>query len=467
MSTSRNKKPNGQTRRDFFGRVGLGSLLIGSSFTSGMGHPKEALRPNSDHYQSLSLRTHEWFGDIEERLDLPKEWDVKIHHMAGNDSRVLSHEEIRSRITSPINTKRLREIAAGKKTAVILFDDLTRATPAKEIAPLLIEELKAGGIRDENILFVCMLGSHGAANEPDVRAKLGDEIVDNYPWINHNVHENLTDLGKTSRGNHLKVNYYVMQADVKVSISGIKVHGGPGYSGGAKAILPGVASLDAIEYMHTTIPGIQGNRNPTVGAGKIYHNDCRLDMEESARLAGLDFTVQLLINGRREIIGVYAGDVVDAFRPAVHDANVRYETKLARDVDVVITNGYPRTMQEYGFEWANQSLRWGGTSIVIWQMPLAKYTLHYYNERRDYRGKSFWDLNKEKTDPVERAGQVIVFSQYIQRRDMLHYPEEKVKVVKKWEDVLALLQKAHGPSTSVAVYPYIGVQHPPLQLDGP
>lgn len=459
-----NSHNNNSTRREFLGTAGSG-LLIGSAFAPGMGLAKSIAVPDADRYQSLSLTTHEWYGDIEERLDLPADWNVDIRHMAGHDSPVLTKSEIHRRINTPYNSKTIRDIAAGKKTAVIIFDDVTRATPAGDISQILIEELNAAGIKNEHILFVCMLGSHRGATSQEIRAKLGDDIVDNFAWINHNCFENFTDLGKTSRGNHLKVNYYVMQADVKISISGIKKHGGPGYSGGAKAILPGVASVDSIQYMHTSIPGIRGNRNPTVGVGKIYKNDCRLDMEESARMAGLDFTVQLVLNGKRQIIGVYAGDTVDAFRPAVHDANKRYRTEFAKNADVVIANGYPRNMQEYGFEWAGRSLKPGGTSIVVWQMPLGKYTIHYYNERRDYNGKSFWE-NQYSRDPLEKAGQIIIFSQYIQRRDW-HYPDKKVHLVKKWEDALALLEKAHGHSTSVAVYPYIGVQHGPITLDRP
>ncbi len=200
--------------------------------------------------------------------------------------------------------------------------------------------------------------------------------------------------------------------------------------------------------------------------GKIYHNDKRADMEESARLFGLDFSVQTIINGKREIIGIYAGDVVDAFRPAVEDANEKYKTVPVNNADVVIVNVYPGNLQVPGFEWASHSLRPGGTGIFIWQHPLGKSTLHYLDERQAFTGESFWEKTKE-ADPVVNAGQSIIFSQYIQRRDVMKYPKDKVKIAKTWEEVLALLKKAHGPSTNVAVYPYVGVQQEPIILDKP
>ena len=219
MNNRDTTEQNGTTRRKFLGKTLSGGLLIGNAFAAGTGLAKTVKKPDTDRYQSITLNTHEWFGDIEERLDLPKEWDVNIHHMPGNTNPVLSMKEIRNRIKVPVKTKQLREIAAGKKTAVILFDDLTRTTPASEIAIAVVEELKAGGIKDENILFVCMLGSHRGISALETRAKLGDYIVDRYSWINHNCHDNFVELGRTSNGNRVKVNHYVMQADVKVAVT--------------------------------------------------------------------------------------------------------------------------------------------------------------------------------------------------------------------------------------------------------
>ena len=452
------------TRREFLSKAGIGGLLIGNAFNQGRGLAQEIQKPDADRYQSLYLTTHEWFGDFDERLDLSKDWEVNINHMPGNSLPVLTREQIRERIRNPIDSKMLRDIAAGKKTAVILFDDVTRPTPVKDVMPALIEELKAGGIKDEHILLVCGMGAHRGMTTQEARAKLGDDVVDSYPWINHNCHNNLVELGKTSFGNRIKIYHYVMKADVKVSISGIKVHSGPGYSGGAKAILPGCASVHTIEYNHTHLAG---------GTGKIYHNEIRQDMEEAARMAGLDFSVQVIINGKRQVTGIYAGDVVDAFRPAVHEANKRYGTELVQNSDVVIANPYPRNMQdEPGLDWCNSSLREGGTAIGMCQMPLGRYTLHYKNRLHDYTGASFWEnpsrqFGHNLRDPVPKAGLIIIYSQYLQYRNMTQYPEGRIHLCRTWDEVLALVEKAHGPSTSVGVYPYVGIQHRPITIDGP
>ncbi len=450
----RHTNPYKSSRREFIGKTGAG-FLIGTAFQPGIGLAQTNGSSNSDRYKSVIINTHEWDGDIEERLDLPKGWNVRENHIAGYKSPIFYKEDIRHSLQYPIGTLPLREIASGKKTAVVTFDDISRATPTNEIAPVVIEELKAGGIKDENILLIENCGSHRPLSQNEARAKMG-ALVDKYPWINHNPYDNLVDRGLTSQNNHVKLNFYFMQADVKVTISGIKKHAA-GYSGGAKAILPGISWINSIEYMHEELDW--------AGLGKIHHNTARECMEEAARMANLDFSVNTIMNENRRPIGIHAGDVVDAFRSAANDAAMKYETDMARDAaDVVIVNTYPMTNQETGFGLANRTLREGGTAVIIWQSPRVRASIHYWAERRDFTGKSYWD-NINKRDPVRKAGRVILFSQYVQRRDTINFPDGRVTVVQSWDDVLKILEKEHGESTEAVVYPWAGYQHGPVTID--
>ncbi len=191
----------------------------------------------------VSLRTHEWFGDKVEQFAFPEGWRIQTQHIQGFGNPVLSAAEIRHAIQNPVGTKRLAEIAAGKKTVAIAFDDLTRPTPTYEIVPHIVAELHEAGIRDENILFVTAYGCHYQMNGMEVAKKLGQETVRRHPWINHNIWNNVVDLGKTKAGNTIEVNTYYHKADVKITLSGLKAHGTPGYGGGPKLILPGICSL--------------------------------------------------------------------------------------------------------------------------------------------------------------------------------------------------------------------------------
>ncbi len=86
--------------------------------------------------KSVVIPTHEFAGNLDERLDFPSDWEINVMDMKGHNGPVLTPRQIVQGLDRPIGTPSLREVAAGKKTVVITFDDLTRATPTYTIAPL-------------------------------------------------------------------------------------------------------------------------------------------------------------------------------------------------------------------------------------------------------------------------------------------------------------------------------------------
>ena len=167
---------------------------------------------------AVPLRTHEWFGDRLETFDFPAGWRLSVQHMKGHLAPPLSPAEIRRAVQNPVAAKPLREIAAGKSTVAIAFDDLTRPTPTYDVVPPVVAELRAAGIRDENILFIAAYGCHYQMNGMEVAKKLGDETVRRHPWLNHNIWESLVELGKTRVGNRVFLNPYFYKADVKITL---------------------------------------------------------------------------------------------------------------------------------------------------------------------------------------------------------------------------------------------------------
>ena len=398
------------------------------------------------------------------RYLLPGDWPCTTWPASG--APILSADQIRERIEAPIGTKRLADIARGKHTAIITFDDLTRPTPTSEVVPQIIAELKLGGIKDDGILFLTSYGSHRPLEQDEAKRKLGAEYADKYAWLNHNIYENLADIGRTSRGNRIKVNRHFMQADLRITISGLKAHGTAGYGGGAKAILPGITGIDAIHYMHRTIPGVGTNRNKTVGKFKIFKNECRLDMVEAARMARVDFSVQIVYNGYRKVAGVHAGDIVEAHHAACRQANRVLRTEQAHNADVVLANAYPQNAQAASsLPWVRSCLRDGGTSVLIVQNPQGLETWHYARERWSYNALPFYETTHPSRWDIKQAGQFIVYSAYLQKRDKVKFPARTL-FTHTWADTVAAIQKAHPKGASVALYPYAAIQHPPGELDG-
>jgi len=426
--------------------------------------------------KSVVIPTHEFAGPngapwIEERLDFPDTWDVQVMDMAGHNMPALTPRQIADQCNNPIAAKPLRELAEGKKTVAISFDDLTRTTPAYAVTPWLVSELGKAGIRDENILFIGSFGTHRPMTQEEVSRKLGPEIARNYAWLNHDVFDNVREVGATTRGNRIRLNQTFLGADLKICISGIKVHQDAGYGGGAKAILPGLAALSTVEYNHTQIL----TKVRTTGPVKIFKNDMRLDMIEAARMAKVDYTLQILYNDRLQPTHVWGGDIVDAHHAGVRVAAKTYCTPTFKDADIVVANAYPQNAQAYhGGLWINYSRRPGGTGVLIVQHPLGIDPVHYLNNRlAGSSGATQFDLTARRVSGLNRngvaqqavPGNLIVYSQYLTRNMKNNY-RTGTFFCDKWSDVIAKLKELNPGHPSVAVYPYAGMQHQEIELDG-
>ncbi len=192
--------------------------------------------------RQVRLRVGTWFGEREIELAFPTHWEVVECRMGGHDRPALTEAEMRAAVQNPIGSPPLRELAQGKKEVVILFDDMPKPTPTSRIVPFVLEELHAGGIRDEQIRFLCAPGTHRQLMYGEFVAKLGEDIVQNYPVYNHNCHENTVFVGTTSHATPVYVNREFAYCDLRLGIGSIIPHPSAGFGAGGKMILPGVVS---------------------------------------------------------------------------------------------------------------------------------------------------------------------------------------------------------------------------------
>lgn len=412
--------------------------------------------------QTIRIPIKAWYGDEEMELHLPESWEVQECRMAGHDTPPLTDEHLREALRRPLGTEPLRQMARGRKQVVILFDDLTRPAPTWKILPFVLEELREAGIADDRIRFVGAFANHAAMCLEDFAKKLGKDVVGRFRIYNHNPYEHLVDLGKTTKGTPVLINREVMACDLKIGIGGLIPHLGAGFGGGAKLAVPGVAGIASADHNHRVIGGMGGDRSAERKSrlGMVGGNEVREDIEEAVQKVGLDMKIDLLVNNRREIIGVFAGDFITQHRAGVEQAKKLYATRVAKDCDVVVTNTFPIENQMIKGIWpANLSLREGGHAVVVVQ-SVEGQALHYLAGRfgTSYGGK-MWGAPGQLLVP--KAERLLVCSAYLSRTDLDMYgPREKVVPCAKWGEVLIHLMAAHPQRARVAVYPYAAIQYP-------
>lgn len=379
----------------------------------------------------------------------PKEWNVDEVEMGCKDMLPMTDGEMSSALDNTIGAPNVSEQARGKKGRIVITcDDLSRPTPAGRVFPFIVEQLQKAGVSDRQIFILGSFGCHNPMNLDAFARKLGNWAVAKYDCVNHDLFQNLENLGRTSRRTPVMVNKEFASADLRICISGIKKHRWAGAGGGGKAVIPGVSSIDSVLYNHSVI---EGRRPEKRRIWWIKDNPERLDMQEYARTADLNVSINCVYNDRRQLIGLVAGDVDDAWREAVREGYRAHASKPTDKSDVVVVNAYPQADQDIDWWGAQRSLREGGTAIAIHHFTPGMALLHYRAEQMGAPWRRMQGY-PERRWPVEQAEHIIVYSSRLSKRQMLTY-SDKVEWTTDWDAVLERLVERHGEEASVAVYP--------------
>ena len=399
--------------------------------------------------QQVKVRINEHYGDDLINLEFPDGWDIHRVDMACVDTPPMTDDEIRAALDNSIGAPNIAEQAKGKREKIVVTcDDLSRPTPAYRVFPFIVEQLHEAGVSDSQIFILGSFGCHHPMNLDSFARKIGDWAVAKYDCVNHNPFQNFENLGRTSAGTPIMVNKEFASADLRICISGLKKHLWAGAGGGGKAVIPGVSSIESILYNHSVI---EGRRPVDRRIWWVEGNPERRDMQEYARKAGLDVSVNCVYDGSRELIGLYAGDVDDAWKEAVKDCYGAHDSRAAPKSDVVVVNAYPQADQDIDWWGARESLREGGTAVAVHHFTMGNALLHYRGEQMGAPWRRIQSYPSRRW-PVEQAGNAIVYTGRPSKRQMLAY-DDKVAWLTEWEQVLGRLREAHGEEASVAVYP--------------
>lgn len=293
---------------------------------------------------------------------------LKLKESSGIPDVIAAEKEA---LTNPIGSKKLSEIAKGKKTACIVVSDYTRGCPYSRpdfnlLLPL-IDELHVAGIKDEDIKFLVGTGAHRAHTKQEDIDNFGQEIVNKYQVISHDCDENNVSLGTLSTGNELLINKVWVDADVKVMTGLITTHYFGGFSGGRKGVLPGITARETIRKNHAMIV------RPDVDIAKTTGNPISDEMDEAARKADVDFLLNVVINDKKEIATIVAGDLDKAYEEGWKACRELYLVSFNEKADAVFAcaGGYPKDVSLYQSQKTINNgklvLKEGGTIVLISQ----------------------------------------------------------------------------------------------------
>ncbi|UHR02723.1 nickel-dependent lactate racemase [Peptoniphilus sp. GNH] len=334
-----------------------------------------------------------------EFIELEVDDDVAILESKAHDFKPDKSQEelVREALENPIDSKRLCELAKGKKRITIITSDHTRPVPSRVTLPIYLEEIRKGA-PDAEITILIATGFHRPTTKEEMIQKFGEEIVKNEKIVNHisSNDEDMIELEKLPSGGRLLLNKHAIDTDLLVSEGFIEPHFFAGFSGGRKSILPGVASQKTVFANHCS----KFIASEHARTGKLKENPIHKDMEFAAKAAKLAFILNVVIDADKKVIGAFAGDCVTA-----HAKGCDFVRELSTingvnaDIAVTTNGGYPLDQNVY------QSVK----SMTAAEAAVADDGVIIEVSRCNdgHGGESFYRTFKEAASPKEIEDRIL------------------------------------------------------------
>ena len=292
---------------------------------------------------------------------------------------------VRRAMESPIGSPRLRELARGKNSCVLIISDHTRPVPSRDIIPNMLRELREGS-PDIDLTLLVATGFHRGTTQEELRHKLGEELAENLKIHVHDCRDSAQNvqIGVLPSGAPCVINRLAAETQLLIAEGFIEPHFFAGFSGGRKSVLPGVCDRATVLGNHRG----QFIGSPLARTGVLDGNPINADMEAAARLAGLSYIVNVVIDEEKRTVAAFAGDCIEAHRRGCEYLRGFCEVEAVR-ADIVLTSngGYPLDQNFYqcvkGMTAAEACLNEDGVVIMCGECAAGHGGEGFYASLRD------------------------------------------------------------------------------------
>jgi len=322
-----------------------------------------------------------------------------------NDARKLVQNALRN----PVNSRPLSEMLkkSGVRTVVIVVSDITRPIPYADFLDSVLVEIEDAGVPKDNIIILIATGMHRPSTAAERECMFGPEVCERYHIVDHRAdkRDELVKIKGTSKaGRPIELNRHFVEADFRIVTGLVEPHFMAGFSGGRKAICPGLCSLETVKALHS----FTFLDNPSARNGNLEGNPLHYESLSIARNADADFCINLVVDRKHRVVEAVAGDL-----EASHDTTCRLVSKHAcppveKEKDVVLTSsgGLPLDATFYqcvkGMVSCLPAVKKGGVVISIGSCFEGIGSSDYKNIMYEYSGR--W---KDFLGHIKRDGNIV------------------------------------------------------------
>lgn len=252
---------------------------------------------------------------------------------------------LREALRTPIDSPPLRDLAAGARRVGIVVNDITRATPNAVIIASIAEELAF--LDDEQIVLFNATGTHRTNSDTELNEILGEDAFRRFRVVQNDARDagDHATVGRSRSGNDIRIHRELLDCDLKILTGFIEPHFFAGFSGGGKALMPGMAGLSTIMHNHCAA-NMDDSRSTW---GVTEGNPVYEEVQEAASMVEGSFLLNVALNRDKRITAVFAGDLREAHRRGCRYVKEASMVPVAAPFDVVVTSnsGYPLDLNLY------------------------------------------------------------------------------------------------------------------------
>lgn len=251
----------------------------------------------------------------------------------------------RAAVRNPIGTRPLRELISSNDQLAVVIPDGTRPLPSDRLLPWLFAELHH--VPAHQITIYIGTGSHRGNTPEELDAMLGPAIARHYRIVNHDAHNpaTLALAGHSAQGYPVHFTRGYVEADRRIILGFIEPHFMAGFSGGYKAVMPGLAGIETIMRYH----GASVIGDPHSTWGELENNPTQQHVRAGGSLLPIDFCINVTLNAEKRITQYFCGETMAAHRAGCAHSKSTAMVACDRAFPIVVTtnSGFPLDQNLY------------------------------------------------------------------------------------------------------------------------
>jgi nickel-dependent lactate racemase len=284
------------------------------------------------------------YGKTYQEADLPDAVKVEIVDPPCKIVDVKVENMIEEALEHPVGSRKLEEIARGRKKVLIIVNDQTRPGPNRQILEGILKRLHKAGVSNEQVSILIATGSHRAPTHEELETIMGKELAETLPVYIHDCYKNNVKVGVSSDNMPVYIDKRAVESDCVITTGLIAPHKAAGFSGGRKSIVPGIAGMETLK-IHHSLP----IRPFEPAMGWYETNPFHLAALHAAQFAHVAFIVNAVQDPHKQIVAVVAGDMDLAHQAGVKICREHNTVLCDKRADCIITSpgGSPRDCNLY------------------------------------------------------------------------------------------------------------------------